>query len=160
MAQSVVFPGPEGATLTLKLLTNGTDTVVDTETGITGNTNDPSRYTATTIDDALEGTYNVLVTDDNNGDAVVYSGWVDLTGTSGAPHDTYIESDVTYTYDTTNSVAQRAAEPRRMTTEEGTVVERSMDEIIKADQYDKANQVGDDPLHGLRISRCKPAGAP
>jgi hypothetical protein len=49
--------------------------------------------------------------------------------------------------------------PKRVTTDEGTVEERSVSELIKADQYAKANQAGDNPLHGLRVSRFKPGGA-
>jgi len=158
MSQSVVFPGSSGATLTLKLLTNGTDTVVHTATGITGNGNNPLLYTDATVSESLVGTYIVLVIDEN-GDTPVYSGWVDLSGVVSSSHNSYIESDITYEYDSEQSVAQRAAEPRSMTTDEGKVVERSIDEIIKADQYSEAKQIGDNPLHGLRVSRCKP-GSP
>lgn len=49
--------------------------------------------------------------------------------------------------------------PKRVTTDEGTVEERSIDELIKADQYASTKSVGDEPLHGLRISRFKPRGA-
>lgn len=48
--------------------------------------------------------------------------------------------------------------PQKVSTDEGTVEERPIDELIKADQYASAKQVGDVPLHGLRISRFKPAG--
>ena len=57
-----------------------------------------------------------------------------------------------------DSIEELAAAPRRVSTDEGTVMERSIDELIKADQYLKANDIGDSPLHGLRVSRCKPAG--
>jgi len=53
----------------------------------------------------------------------------------------------------------KADSPKRVTTDEGTVEERSVDELIKADQYNKARARNDGPLHGLRISRCKPGGA-
>lgn len=49
--------------------------------------------------------------------------------------------------------------PKKVVTEEGSVEEKSVDELIKADQYANSKQVGDNPLHGLRISRCKPGGA-
>ena len=48
--------------------------------------------------------------------------------------------------------------PKKTVTDEGSVEERPIDELIKADQYNKANTIGDDPLHGLRISRFKPGG--
>lgn len=48
--------------------------------------------------------------------------------------------------------------PQRVTTDEGTVEERPVNELIKADQYAAAKQVGDEPLHGLRISQFRPAG--
>lgn len=48
--------------------------------------------------------------------------------------------------------------PQRVTTDEGTVEEKSVDQLIKADKYSKASQIPDNPLHGMRVSRCKPAG--
>lgn len=53
----------------------------------------------------------------------------------------------------------KADSPKKVQTDEGMVEERSVDELIKADQYTKARQAGDGPLHGLRISRFKPGGA-
>jgi hypothetical protein len=55
-------------------------------------------------------------------------------------------------------VEELAKSPRRVTTDEGTVVERSVKEAIEAEAHVAAAEVGSDPLHGLRISRCKPAG--
>jgi hypothetical protein len=55
-------------------------------------------------------------------------------------------------------IEELAPVPRRTVTDEGTVVERSMAELIEADKYLKAVNVGDQPLHGLRVSRCKSAG--
>lgn len=49
--------------------------------------------------------------------------------------------------------------PERVTTDEGTVEEKPIDELIKADQYSNSKSVGDSPLHGLRVSRFKPRGA-
>ena len=57
-----------------------------------------------------------------------------------------------------NDIEDLGKSPRKVTTDEGTVTERSVDELIKADQYGSVKQVGDNPLHGLRISRCKPGG--
>lgn len=57
-----------------------------------------------------------------------------------------------------DKIEELAEAPRKVETEEGTVSERSMDEIIKADKYLKSNSAPDGPLHGLRISKFKPAG--
>jgi len=54
---------------------------------------------------------------------------------------------------------EKADSPKRVTTDEGTVEERSIDELIKADKYTNARSVGNGPLHGIRVSRCKPGGA-
>lgn len=54
-------------------------------------------------------------------------------------------------------VEELARSPRRVTTDEGTVVERPVKELIEAEAHVAANEIND-PLHGLRISRCKPAG--
>ena len=55
-------------------------------------------------------------------------------------------------------IEELAKAPLRVTTDEGTVVERSLKELMDAETHLAAEEVGDDPLHGLRISRCKPAG--
>ena len=57
-----------------------------------------------------------------------------------------------------DNIEELAKAPKKTVTDEGSVEERSIDELIKADKYNKANSIGDDPLHGLRISRFKPAG--
>ena len=57
-----------------------------------------------------------------------------------------------------SDVEDKGKSPRKVSTDEGTVTERSVDDLIKADQYANSKDVGDNPLHGLRISRCKPAG--
>jgi len=60
---------------------------------------------------------------------------------------------------TDDTIAELAASPRKITTDEGVVEERSIDEIIKADQHLGNKNVTDQPLHGLRISRFKPGGS-
>lgn len=57
-----------------------------------------------------------------------------------------------------DTIDELAVAPERTTTDEGTVQERPIKDIIEADKYSKATNIGDSPLHGLRISRCKPAG--
>lgn len=49
--------------------------------------------------------------------------------------------------------------PKEVQTDEGTVKERPIDDLIKADNHSQAKQIGNGPLHGLRISRFKPAGS-
>jgi len=56
------------------------------------------------------------------------------------------------------TIEDAAKAPLKVSTDEGTVVEKPIDELIKADQYSRAKQVSDNPLHGLRITRCKPGG--
>jgi hypothetical protein len=56
------------------------------------------------------------------------------------------------------TIEDMANTPKRVTTDEGTIVERSIKELIDAEMHEAAQEVPDQPLHGLRISRCKPAG--
>lgn len=56
------------------------------------------------------------------------------------------------------TLADLASGPKKIVTDEGSVEERSADEIIALDRHLTAHAVGDSPLHGLRISRFKPAG--
>lgn len=60
---------------------------------------------------------------------------------------------------TAAQIAEIAASPRKIVTDEGSVEERPADELIKLDQYLNAKAVDSTPLHGLRISRFKPAGS-
>lgn len=52
-----------------------------------------------------------------------------------------------------------ATAPKKTVTDEGSVEERPIQDVIEADRYLRAQDVGDVPLHGLRISRFKPRGA-
>jgi hydroxyethylthiazole kinase-like sugar kinase family protein len=60
---------------------------------------------------------------------------------------------------TQQEIDDLARAPERTTTNEGTVKERPVSEMIKANDYAAANQVGDNPLHGLRISKFMPGGS-
>lgn len=51
-----------------------------------------------------------------------------------------------------------ASAPKRVRTEEGTVEERSVDELIKADQYLKSQEALDAVPWGIRVARTKPGG--
>jgi hypothetical protein len=55
-------------------------------------------------------------------------------------------------------LADLASSPRKIVTDEGSVEERDAKDIIALDNHLAAKAVGDSPLHGLRISRCIPAG--
>jgi hypothetical protein len=54
-------------------------------------------------------------------------------------------------------IEEQAMSPAEMRTEEGMVKERSVDELIKADRYNKQNQATKPP-YGLRIAIAKPRG--
>ena len=56
---------------------------------------------------------------------------------------------------TSDEFDELAKAPKRTRTDEGAVTERSIDELIKANEYSKA-QNNAKPPHGLRISQCKP----
>tara|TARA_Y100000310_G_scaffold278675_1_gene297257 strand:- start:438 stop:632 length:195 start_codon:yes stop_codon:yes gene_type:complete len=49
--------------------------------------------------------------------------------------------------------------PKEVQTDEGTVKERPIDDLIKADQHSQNKQATSQPLHGLKVSRFKPGGA-
>lgn len=50
-----------------------------------------------------------------------------------------------------------AATPKRVRTDEGTVEERSVDELVKADRYAKQKAANAVPW-GMRIAKIKPQG--
>ena len=60
---------------------------------------------------------------------------------------------------TSDDIANLALAPEQVSTDEGMVRERRVDELIKADQHQSNKLVTDSPLHGFRISRAKPGGA-
>ncbi len=84
MAQIVEFPGPEGATLDMRLITPGTDTIVHTTSSIAGKTNDKTLFRATDVADSLSGLHRVSAVDSNG--VVGFGGWVNLTGIASAEH--------------------------------------------------------------------------
>ena len=55
-----------------------------------------------------------------------------------------------------DTIISMAGTPRRVTTDEGTVVERSLKELMEV--LPSLEETTSDPLRGLRMSRCKPAG--
>lgn len=55
------------------------------------------------------------------------------------------------------SFSEVASAPKRARTQEGTIEERSIDELIKADQYEKA-AAANAPPWGMRVARIKPRG--
>lgn len=48
--------------------------------------------------------------------------------------------------------------PKRTTTDEGTVEERSVDELVKADQYNQTATAAASVPWGIRIARTRPGG--
>lgn len=60
--------------------------------------------------------------------------------------------------DPTIDIIEMANAPSRTRTVEGTVEERSIHELIKADQYQASKAATDLPPWGIRIARVKPGG--
>lgn len=56
-------------------------------------------------------------------------------------------------------ITNLANSPKRTRTEEGTVEERSIDELIKADQYIKGNAAATTVPWGIRMARVKPGSS-
>ena len=48
--------------------------------------------------------------------------------------------------------------PKRTTTEEGTIEERDVKDIVMADQYANQKQAADSVPFGIRVARIKPGG--
>lgn len=59
---------------------------------------------------------------------------------------------------TAETILELALAPKKTMTDEGSVEERSIKEMIEAQQWEAINNAPDTPLHGLRISRFKPGG--
>jgi hypothetical protein len=77
--QSVEFSAPSGQTVTAKLFSPGSDTVVQTASAVTEATNRDGVYTAT-FTDAAAGAYRLIAT--NSGGTLLAQWWVDLTLTT------------------------------------------------------------------------------
>lgn len=60
---------------------------------------------------------------------------------------------------TPEEIEEAAKAPKRMRNEEGSVEERSIEDIIKADVYQKnAQPAANRPPFGMSIARTKPPG--
>jgi len=77
--QSVEFGAPSGQTVTARLFSAGSDTVVQTASAVTEATNRDGVYTAT-FTDAAAGSYRLIAT--NSGGTLLAQWWVDLTLTT------------------------------------------------------------------------------
>ena len=77
--QSVEFSAPSGQTVTARLFSAGSDTVVQTASAVTEATNRDGVYTAT-FTDAAAGLYRLIAT--NSGGTLLAQWWVDLTLTT------------------------------------------------------------------------------
>lgn len=67
------------------------------------------------------------------------------------------EDSSTSSSSATIDVVDHVNNPKRVRTEEGSVQERSVDELIKADRYDNAKKASSVPW-GMRIARTQPGG--
>ena len=77
--QTVEFSAPSGQTITARLFTAGSDTVVQTASAVTEATNRDGVYSAT-FTDAAAGVYRLIAT--NAGGTLLAQWWVDLTLTT------------------------------------------------------------------------------
>ncbi|MGA1562816.1 MAG: hypothetical protein ACO376_07505, partial [Gammaproteobacteria bacterium] len=77
--QSVEFSAASGQTVTARLFSAGSDTVVQTASAVTEATNRDGVYTAT-FTDAAAGAYRLIAT--NSGGTLLAQWWVDLTLTT------------------------------------------------------------------------------
>ena len=77
--QSVELSAPSGQTVTARLFSAGSDTVVQTASAVTEATNRDGVYTAT-FADAAAGAYRLIAT--NSGGTLLAQWWVDLTLTT------------------------------------------------------------------------------
>lgn len=80
--------------------------------------------------------------------------------TSADPKEITIKTDppaAAATTATVDDIAAAANTPKRVRTEEGTVEERAVEELIEADRYTKAGDA-DKPPWGMKVARSKPGG--
>lgn len=59
---------------------------------------------------------------------------------------------------TSDKIEELASSPERTTTEEGTIVERPIEDAIKGDRYSAIKSAVDAVPWGIRIARIKPGG--
>lgn len=55
-------------------------------------------------------------------------------------------------------IEELALAPKRVRTDEGSLEERSVDELIKADRYNQTASAQTAVPYGMRIARTKPPG--
>jgi hypothetical protein len=61
--------------------------------------------------------------------------------------------------DLTERIEDAASEPANMVVDGNVTTQRSIDELIKADEYLKANEAANSPKKGLVFGRMKPPGS-
>jgi hypothetical protein len=61
--------------------------------------------------------------------------------------------------DLTDRIEDAASEPASMTVDGNTATQRSIDELIKADEYLKANAAAESPKRGFNLQRFKSPGS-
>jgi len=60
---------------------------------------------------------------------------------------------------TQQEIDDLARAPKKTVTNEGSVLERPAEELIAVNNYALENEVGNQPLHGLRVSKFMTGGA-
>lgn len=60
---------------------------------------------------------------------------------------------------TETQLEDAALAPQRTTTEEGTVEEHDLDDLVKADQYLSGKQACSSPPWGMKIAKARPGNA-
>jgi len=57
-----------------------------------------------------------------------------------------------------DKIEELAEAPKRTRTDEGTVQERDVSELMDADRYSKTQAAADDVPWGIRVAKVKPRG--
>lgn len=113
----------------------------------------PQNYKTASVDTepinwAVGETIAVLMSSDQAGDTDV-AVTVSALAAEAEEADSSTETGIT-----TDAILEAAAGPKRVTGDEGTVEERDIDDLIKADRYAAAKGI-DGPPFGLRIAKLK-----
>lgn len=122
-----------------------------------------------TVTDATAGEVEYDFESSDVATAGTFKAWFVISD-SGSETDSYPDNDNgiqlviydkaadTSPADPTISIIEMANAPARTRTVEGTVEERSIHELIKADQYQASKAASDLPPWGIKIARFKPGG--
>jgi len=61
--------------------------------------------------------------------------------------------------DLTQTIVSAALTPQQMSGDAGSVLQRSLDDLIKADKYVKTQTASVKPMAGIRLNRTIPSGS-